>query len=144
MKTLHFSIDIKAPRQKVWKTMLDKESFMSWCSEFAEGSYYEGSWEKGEKIRFLIPGGSGMTAVIAENKPFEFISIKHLGFIKDGVEDTASPEIKAWTPAFENYTFKEGDGVTQLEIDVDVAPNFEDFMENSWPKALLKLKMICE
>jgi hypothetical protein len=54
-----------------------------------------------------------MTAEIAENRPFEFVSIRHLGIIKDGVDDTESPASRAWTPAFENYTFTEKDVVTE-------------------------------
>ena len=144
MNRLQFSIVIKAPRQKVWRMMLDQEGYRNWAADFAAGSYYEGSWEKGEKIRFLIPDGSGMTSVIAENKPLEFISIKHLGFIKDGVEDTESPQIKTWAPSFENYTFGEIKGGTELKIDLDIQPEWEEFMKQTWPKALAKLKGICE
>lgn len=92
MKTLHFSIKINAPAEKVWQNMLGAETYKIWTAEFAPGSYYEGSWEKGESIKFLIPNGDGMTSVIAENRPFKFISIKHLGYIKGGVADTESPE----------------------------------------------------
>ncbi len=144
MKILHFSIIIIAPKEKVWGMMLDHESYKSWTAEFAAGSYYEGSWEKGEKIKFLAPDGGGMTSVIAENKPFEFLSIKHLGYIKDGIEDTESPEIKAWAPSFENYTLSENNGVTEVKVDMDVTPEFEEYMAQTWPKALAKLKMVCE
>ncbi len=144
MKTLHFSVIINAPKEKVWSMMLDRESYKAWTAEFAAGSYYEGSWKKGERIKFLAPDGGGMTSVIAENKPFEFISIKHLGYIKDGIEDTESPEIKAWAPLFENYTFSENNGVTEVKVDMDVTPEFEECMEQTWPKALTKLKMVCE
>jgi hypothetical protein len=144
MKTLHFSVDIKAPREKVWRKMLDHESYKIWTAEFAPGSDYEGSWEKGQKIRFLAPDGSGMVSMIAENKPFEFISIKHLGFIKDGVEITESPEVKAWAPAFENYTLSQTNGVTGVAVDMDITPEYELIMEQVWPKALEKLKVICE
>jgi hypothetical protein len=98
MKTLHFSIAIHAPKEKVWDIMLDPESYKVWTAEFAEGSYYEGSWEKGAKIKFLAPDGSGMTSVIADNQPYGFMSIKHLGYIQDGVEDTESPDIKPGHP----------------------------------------------
>jgi len=83
-------------------------------------------------------------AVIAENIPYEFISIQHVGFIKDGVEDTESPEVKAWFPAFENYTFTETNGVTTLQVALDTAPEYEKDMDEAWPKALEKLKNICE
>lgn len=144
MNRIHFSIIIHSPKDKVWKAMLDPEIYKLWTQAFAEGSYFEGSWDKGEKIRFLTPEREGMTSVIAENIPFDFISIKHLGIIKDGVEDMQSPESKSWAPAFENYTFKERDGATELKVDMDAAPAFEAYMNSAWPKALARLKEICE
>ncbi|MDH2917478.1 MAG: hypothetical protein PXX77_11465, partial [Gallionella sp.] len=84
-------------------------------------------------------------AVIAENKPYQFVSVKHLGYIKDGIEDTESPEIKAWAPAFENYTFTGTNGVTEIQVDLsDIEPKLEEYMNTAWPKALAKLKTICE
>jgi ligand-binding SRPBCC domain-containing protein len=50
MKTLNFSININAPKENVWHKMLNPESFRVWTAEFCEGSYFEGSWIKGEKI----------------------------------------------------------------------------------------------
>jgi hypothetical protein len=144
MNRLHFSIIINSQRENVWKAMLDQETYKLWTITFAEGSYYEGSWNKGEKIRFLTPEGEGMTSIIAENIPFDFISIKHLGSIKDGIEDMESPESKSWASAFENYTFRERDGATELRIDVDAPPEFEEYMNSAWPKALARLKEICE
>ena len=144
MKKLHFSIVIKAPKKKVWTGMLAKEGYEAWTSEFNAGSTYVGSWDKGAKIKFISPEGDGMTSVIAENKPFEYISIKHLGYIKDGVEDTESPEIKAWAPIYENYALSENNGVSEVKVDIDVLPEFEEDMQQSWPKALTRLKSICE
>lgn len=144
-KNIHFSISINAPREKVWHKMLDLDSYKEWASAFMDGSCYDGSWEKGAKIKFFAAGSTdGMSSVIAENKPFEFISIRHVGFIKDGIEDTESPEVKAWAPSFENYTFTETDGHTEVKVDMEVAPSFEQDMIALWPKALLKLKEICE
>jgi hypothetical protein len=96
MKPLHFSIIIHSSRQKVWRAMLDQESYKVWTAAFCEGSCFEGSWNKGEKIRFLTSAGEGMTSMIAENKPYEFISIRHPGIIKNGVEDPQSPEAQSW------------------------------------------------
>ena len=38
-----------------------------------------------------------MTAVIVENKPNDFVSIRHLGVIEKGVEDTTSEKVRADT-----------------------------------------------
>jgi hypothetical protein len=144
MKKIHFSILIDAAPEAVWEAMLEPDTYKLWTAEFTEGSYYEGSWEEGQKIRFMAPGGGGMTSVIAASRPYEFISIKHLGFIKDGVEDTESEEVRKWAPAFENYSFSRvGDGA-ELKVEIDVTPDFEEYMQNVWPKALARLKSICE
>ncbi len=147
MKTLEFTIDIAAPRETVWNAMLAPDTYRDWTSAFMEGCYYEGSWEQGARIRFLAPdgsGGSGMISEIAENRRFEFLSIRHLGFVKDGVEDTESPAVRSWAPSFENYTFEPLGSATRVRIDLDVTPDFEADMQAMWPKALARLKAICE
>jgi uncharacterized protein YndB with AHSA1/START domain len=143
-KKLHFETLIDAPQRVVWDTMLEPETYQRWTAEFMEGSYYEGSWEEGEDILFLAPDGNGMKAVIEESRPHEFVSIKHLGFIKDGVEDIESLEARNWAPAYENYTLSESGGSTKVEVDLDVTPEYEQMMEEIWPKALEKLKEISE
>jgi hypothetical protein len=35
-------------------------------------------------------------------------------------------------------------GVTEVKVDTDVTPDFEEYMVQVWPKALAKLKTICE
>lgn len=149
MQTLHYSIDINAPAQKVWDTMLQDQTYRQWASAFNEGSYFKGSWEKGAKILFLGPDPEtgeegGMVAEIAENKPYEFVSIKHIGLIKNNVEDTTSEEARKWTPAYENYTFTEKDGITTLQIDVDSLEAHAEMFNAMWPNALQKLKELAE
>lgn len=144
MKTLHFSKTINAPAGKVWNTMLKDETYRQWTTAFTEGSHFEGSWEEGEKILFLDADGQGMVSTIAENRPHEFISIKHLGIIHDGVEDTESEEAKKWAPAFENYTFTEEDGKTTVTVDMDIEEEHEEMFNGLWPKALQNLKELAE
>jgi hypothetical protein len=143
-KKLHFSTTIHAPREVVWKTMLGPDTFREWTAEFAEGSYYEGGWGKGERIRFLTPGGSGMSSRIAASRPNEFVSIEHLGLINNGVEDTESEAVRAWRPAFENYTLSTVGNATRVDVEMDVTSDFEADMSHQWPKALAKLKAITE
>jgi uncharacterized protein YndB with AHSA1/START domain len=146
---MHFEILIKANVQKVWDMMLTLETYKQWTSVFEPASYYEGSWEKGSKIKFLGSGGSGMVSEIVENIPNKFISIKHLGEIQNGVEDRTSEKVLKWCPAFENYTFIVKGEETLLEIDMEMPSSEEskamkEMFEGMWPNALLKLKDICE
>lgn len=145
MKRIHFSEFIRASRQKVWETMLADSTYRDWTSAFAEGSYYEGSWEQGKEIRFSSPEGGGMVATIAVNRPHEHLSIKHIGVItKEGAIDTESESVKKWAPAFENYRLIEKDGGTEVQIEMDSTADFECFMNDTWPKALTRLKVIAE
>ena len=55
MDKLHFSIVIKAPKEKVWDTMLNEDSYRVWTEVFMPGSHYVGDWNKGSKILLLAP-----------------------------------------------------------------------------------------
>jgi hypothetical protein len=149
MQKLHFSILINAPKDKVWHSMLDDKPYREWTKAFNEGSYYKGSWEKGSKILFLGPDPNtgeegGMVSRIAENKPYEFISIEHLGIVQNGVEDTTSEVARKWAPAFENYTFNDKDGATEVLVDIDVEDEHAQMFNEMWPEALRKLKELAE
>lgn len=144
MKTLRYSISIQAPREAVWAAMLGPDTYRAWTAPFCEGSYYEGSWNTGDRIRFLTPGGEGMSSVIADSRPPEFLSIRHLGTVKDGVEDTTSAAAAAWAAALENYTLTQVGDTTEVSVEVEMTPDFEAFMDEAWPKALAKLRSICE
>jgi uncharacterized protein YndB with AHSA1/START domain len=146
MGSLNFSITIKAPKEKVWNTMLQQETYRIWTAEFGAGSYFEGSWEQGKRIRFLGSDGSaGVTSVIAESQPYCYISIKHLGVITAGIDDTESPEAKTWASAYENYTFSERADRTELKVELSGIPmEFKQYMTDTWPKALARLKSLCK
>jgi len=130
--------------------MLGDKTFREWTGAFnPEGSYYKGDWSKGSKMLFLGPDPEtglegGMVSRVVENRPSEFISIEHLGIVVNGSEDTESEEAKKWTPAFENYSLKEKDGMTKVFIEVDVADEYVKMFDEAWPKALQKLKEIAE
>ena len=145
-KMQRFSVQIRAPRERVWELMLAPDSYREWTAPFMEGSYYEGNWEPGSRIRFLTPGAQeGMVAEVVENRRGEFVSLKHLGGIKGGVEDFDSPSVRAWAPAYENYRFVDkGAGTTEVQVEMDVLPDYEQFMQDTWPKALARLQEICE
>jgi uncharacterized protein YndB with AHSA1/START domain len=61
LEILHMEITIHADPMKVYRTMLDKKGFADWTSEFNATSRYEGTWEKGARIRFLEQDVDGKT-----------------------------------------------------------------------------------
>jgi hypothetical protein len=128
--------------------MIDEKDYSSWTSEFNPTSRFKGSWEKGSKILFLgeAQDGSlgGMVSIIKENIRNRFISIEHMGVVENGREILCGPDVDRWAGALENYTFTEKDGKTLLSIDADSDDKYRSYFITTWPRALRKLKSICE
>jgi ketosteroid isomerase-like protein/uncharacterized protein YndB with AHSA1/START domain len=152
MDKMHFSIVINAPKEKVWNTMLNEDTYRLWTDVFMPGSHYVGEWSEGSKILFLAPEEtgkmSGMMSKIKENRPYEYVSIEYIGIVQDGKEDTSSKEAKDWAGSLENYTFKEMDGKTEVLVelfsDTDLEDEYKQMFQDTWPKALQKLKELAE
>jgi hypothetical protein len=150
-KKLQFTVSINAAVTKVYDFMLgisNKSTYEQWTSLFNPTSTYEGSWDKGNKILFVGVDDqgekSGMVSKIAENIPNRFVSIQHYGLFKADKEITEGPEVEKWANGFENYTFEENNGTTTITVDLDTTEDFLDYMNESYPKALNKLKELCE
>lgn len=144
MHRLTFSTTINAPKEKVWRVMLEDPTYREWTRAFQEGSYAVTDWSVGSKALFLTPQGEGMVSRIVAHRPNEFLSIEHLGTVKNGVEDTTSEAAKDWAGALENYTLKEIKGASTLTVEMDVADDYRKYFEQTWPKALGKLKEVSE
>ena len=144
MTKLTFSTSINAPKELVWRTMLDDETYREWTKVFQEGSYAVTDWKPGSKALFLAPDGSGMVSRIAEHRPNEFLSLEHLGVVKQGVEDMTSDDVKQWAGARENYTIREDAGRATLTVDLETADEHKQYFEDTFPKALAVLKSLSE
>lgn len=145
MKQLEFKTQIAADKKKVWNTMLNPESYKKWVDVSWPGSYFEGIWAKGEKLRFISPGQGGTLAELKEQKPYETILAEQIAVINpDGSEDRDSKIAKGWIGTTERYTFDEKNGKTELTVEINTPPSWADMFTDSWPKALEKLKEMCE
>ncbi|NGF55826.1 SRPBCC domain-containing protein [Parapusillimonas sp. SGNA-6] len=148
MERLQYKIDINAPAAKVTELMLGKDTYKLWTAEFEPTSDFEGSWGKGDKIYFtgIDEEGKkgGMVSEIAEHIPHRFVSIRHYGILDDGKEITEGEQVEKWAGGFENYTYEEKDGVTTVTVDLDTTPDFIAYFDKTYPKALNRLKEICE
>lgn len=111
-------------------------------------SWFEWDWNKGSMIRFLGPHPQhpekigGMLSEIVDNRRYEYIGIKHIGEIDNGVVVNKEP----LKDAYENYTFTEENWVTtvQVEIGMNLAEEFAKYMADTRPKALKVLKDLSE
>ena len=151
MEKLEFKTEINASINKVYDTMLgitDKSTYEKWTSLFNPTSTYEGSWEKGSKILFIgldengVKGG--MVSEIAENIPNSFVSIRHIGILKEGKEITSGAEVEQWTGGLENYYFEEINDMVKIVVEMHSIKEFVDYFNQTYPTALSKLKEICE
>jgi hypothetical protein len=149
MKKLTLDVLILASPEQVWDAVVNDGKYRKWTSVFQEGSCFEGGWNKGDAIRFIAFDKEGvkqgMVSEIAESIYPRYISIKHLGYTANGIDDTTSEAVKKWAPSFENYTLTKVDGnKTRFQLEMDVTEEYYDMFLKLWPPALLKLKEVAE
>jgi uncharacterized protein YndB with AHSA1/START domain len=144
----HFEITIENTADNVFWIMLASETYKEWTSVFNPVSHFIGSWDKGKKILFLGTDAEGrtggMVSRIRENIPGRFLSIEYLGEVIDGKEITSEKKADVWRGSLENYSFNTVGNKTLLSVDIDVPGEFRSYFSETWPKALEKLKLLCE
>lgn len=151
MTKFQFTTQINASSQKVCETLLglkDKSSYEYWTAAFNPTSTYEGSWEKGSKIYFVGVDANGkkggMISEIEENRPADFVSIRHYGFLDGDKEITSGEQVEQWAGGHENYTYVENNGITTVTVELDTVEDYKDYFNQRYPLALGKLKEIAE
>ncbi len=151
IKVLKYQESINASADKVYRTMLgldNPKTYAEWTYEFNPTSQVRGNWEKGSKMYFVGTDEDGkeggMVSVIAENTPAKFVSIKHIGMLDGTSEITEGPEVESWAGAMENYSFEEKNGQTIVSVETGSTEDHIDYFDEAWPKALTKLKEMCE
>lgn len=140
---LQFSIDIKAEKTKIWKALWNDASYRDWASIFFEGSYaISDNWKEGSKVQFLAPDQSGIYSLIEKHIPNEIMAFKHIGNVLKGKEQLIDVETKKWSGTTEVYTLTEGTNYSTLTVEIDVLEEHLDFMKNTLPKALERVKSL--
>ncbi|HMQ67827.1 MAG TPA: SRPBCC domain-containing protein [Ignavibacteria bacterium] len=144
MEKQNYSILINAPKEKIWRVLWDDNTYRKWTNVFYEGSYAVSDWKEGSTALFLGPNKDGMYSIIDKCIENELMSIKHIGMVKNGIEMPPDEESKKWSGSEEIYKLAEKDGVTELNVDVDVDSEFAGFFDKTFPKALDKIKELSE
>jgi len=148
MQKLTFSVDVSATQEKAFNTMIGPKTYPAWTSIFNPHSHFVGDWSQGSKILFVgldeQGNNAGMVARIAVNRPFEYISIEHCGILEGDSEITGGDKVAQWAGAHENYTFTRVGDKTRIGVEVDMEESYTPFFQDTWPKALAKLKTLCE
>lgn len=144
METIRKSIDINAPKEKVWDVLLKDEFTRIWYSEFSEGSHAVTDWKVGSKAIFKDHSGNGLIAKVIANEPCKLLSIEHQCMLMNGVEDYESKYAKEVKGAKETYKLSEENGITHVDIECDMGPDMFEMMAGAWDKALQKVKELSE
>ncbi len=146
MKTLHFETTIDASPQKVWETMLGKDTYVKWVDAAWPGSSYHGEWKQGANIRFTgEEGGGGTLGEVTALEPYLKVAIEHVAvLLDDGSEDRESDMAKSWIGSNETYTFTPDNGSTRLDVELSIPAEWVDEFAGGWPKALAALEQLAE
>lgn len=145
MQTLLFSTQIAASPEQVWKSLWESENYQAWTSVFCEGSHYKtDSFTEGSRIHLLAPNGEGMYSILDKIIENQFLAFRHLGVMKDFEEVPPNDETQAWENAIESYELKAEHNGTGLYVRVDTLPEYVNHMNQTFPRALAKLKEMAE
>ena len=142
MQKQQFSIEIKAPRERVWNTLWEDKTFRDWANIIDEGMYIVGEIKEGNEVQFISSvSGYGVTSLVEKLAQNEFISFRQMADTKDSGEREREKE---WTGGTESYSLAENDGVTTLTVDIDVPPGQEETFKIRFPRALERVKILAE
>jgi len=142
MQKQRFSIEIKAPRERVWNTLWEDKTFRDWANIVDEGTYMVGEIKEGNEVQFISSvSGYGVTSLIENLALNEFVSFRQMADTKDSGEREREKE---WTGGTESYSLAENEGVTTLTVDIDVPPGQEETFKVRFPKALERVKILAE
>ena len=139
MHKMQFSIEIRSPKETVWKTLWEDKTFRDWASIIDEGMYMTGDLKEGNEVQFISPSGAGVTSLVDKLTVNEFVSFQHMMDTQDGGERE-----KEWTGATESYSLTENGGVTALTTLLDVPPGQDETFKVTLPKALERVKFLAE
>ena len=139
MQKMQFSIEIKSPKEMVWKTLWEDKTFRDWASIIDEGMYMTGDLKEGNEVQFISPSGAGVTSLVDKLIVNEFVSFRHMMDTRDGGERE-----NEWSGGTESYSLKESGDITTLIVELDVPPEQIKTFRDRLPKALKRVKDLSE
>lgn len=139
MKLLEYTIQINTTPEKVWDVLFTQDNYKKWASAMNEGTYFEGTWEEGSIMKFLDPKNNGMYNLVEKNIPNKQLSMKHLGWILEGV---LTPQ--NWEDSTLDYILEPNENGTLLIGKVNSLDEFVDFFNSKYPKNFENIKNLAE
>jgi len=144
VRTIAQSIEIQAPRERVWDVLLQDDSYRQWTADFSPGSYAETDWQAGSKAVFRDESGAGLVGRIVTSERPERLDIEYDGLLVDGRDDVESSDATEMKGAHETYRLTERGDTTVLDIESGMSEAHYDGMNEAWVRALRKVKELAE
>lgn len=142
MKEVKFTIDINVPKQKVWDTLWQDETFWQWAGVIDPGTYMVGELVQGNTVEFIsAENGYGVTSLVEKITPGEYVLLRHSADTQDKGAHERDAE---WTGGTESYSLTENNGATTLTALFDVPTEMEDYFADAYPKALECVRELAE
>ena len=142
MKELEYQIVINKPKEVVWDTLWDDQSFRDWANNIDEGTYLLGDLVEGNEVQFISSiNGYGVTSLVSKLIPNEYILFKHASDTQNKGTETRD---KQWTGGSESYTLIEKDNQTLLIIRSEIPDDLVEYFNNALPTVLNRIKYLCE
>lgn len=142
MKDLQFTVEINAPKQKVWDTLWQDKTLRQWAGIIDPGTYMVGELKAGSEVQFIsAENGYGVTSLVKEVVPNQSLLLLHSADTKDTGKQERQKE---WTGGEESYLLTEQDSHTTLMVAFGVPEKMEDYFKQNYPKALDKVKQLAE
>ena len=143
-KTIKGTVDINAPKSRVWEVLLEDKYTREWLGEFSPGSYAESDWTVGSEAKYFDGKRDGIIARIVTNEPAEELSMTFIGMLEKGNATYEGPMVEAFRDKYETYKLRENNGVTTLDISTEMGEEYYDDMLKQWNSALQIIKRLSE
>ncbi len=142
MKDMKFTIQINAPKEKVWSTLWQDATFRDWSGLIDPGTYMVGELKEGNEVQFIsAENGYGVTSLVDKVVENEFLRLKHR---QDTQETGTKTREDEWTGGKEEYTLTDENSVTTLTAVFDVPQKMEEYFNDAYPKAFARVKVLAE
>ena len=137
-----FSTEIKSSKETVWRILWEENSFKQWANIIDEGTVMKGDLVEGQCVEFIFTvNGYGVTSLIAELKPYEYILFHHGADTQDMGKTLREQE---WTNGKESYLLEQNGEMTTLTVTTDIPMDLLDIFTERLPQALNKIKELSE
>ncbi len=142
MKELQFTIEVHTPKETVWNTLWQDETFREWAGIIDPGTYMVGDLKEGNEVEFIsAENGYGVTSLVEKLAVHEYLLLRHSADTQDSGAGVRDDE---WTGGQESYLLAEKEGITTLTAAFDVPSEIEDYFKVNYPKALERVKVLAE